>query len=360
MLINRLDLLRCLQTVTKVVQQKSAIPILGGVSLFSENDLLRVRGTDLETSMETQCVCQGDLKVVLPAKVLLDIVSKLSSDTVEITTNGEAAEIKCGRSHYTISAMDYESYPVFPEIKAEPFFIPLAELKKAINLTIFSVSNDETRGPLTGLCLDLTKKKLLATDGHRLSIAQNLKVSGEGQFILPLKTAKELSKINGGTYQVKAGEGQIEFTVESPQYVKLTSRLIEGEFLEIETVVPEEFETIFFFNYEPLIETLNRINIIRPQSALFNLREKTFYAKSPEYGSVQEQIEFWYEKEGALEKFSFNPKFLIDPLSVMGSGQVIIKTNGELAPMVLEERGNEDWKYLFMPLHIQEVENNGQ
>jgi len=354
MLINRFDLLRCLQTVIKVVQQKVSIPILSSVSLFSENNLLWVRGTDLEAGMEAQSVCQGDLKIILPAKMLLDIVSKLSNDTVEIIAQNGTAEIKCGRSHYTISAMDFENYPIFPEIKADSFSIPLAELKKAINLTLFSASNDETRGPLTGLCLDLTKKTLSATDGHRLSIAQNLKVSGGGQFILPFKTAKELSKINGGTYQVKAGEGQIEFTVESPQYVKLFSRLIEGEFPSSEGVVPEEFETVFFFNYENLIEALNRINIIQPQSVLFNLKEKTFYAESPEYGSIQEQIEFWYEKEGKLEKFSFNPKFLIDPLNVMKGGQVIIKANGEINPMIVEERGNDDWKYLFMPLKISE------
>ncbi len=121
--------------------------------------------------------------------------------------------------------------------------------------------------------------------------------------------------------------------------------------------MPEEFETVFFFNYENLVEALNRINIIQPQLVLFNLKEKTFYAESPEYGSVQEQIEFWYDREGSLEKFSFNPKFLIDPLSVMKGGQVIIKTNGELKPMILEERGNEDWKYLFMPLNTREEDN---
>ena len=354
MLINRLDLLRCMQTVIKVVQQKGAIPTLSGVSLTAQNNLLQVRGTDLEAGMEAQSVCQGDLKIVLPAKMLLDIVSKLSNDTVEIIAQNGTAEIKCGRSHYTISAMDYENYPVFPEIEADPFSIPLAELKKAINLTLFSVSNDETRGPLAGLCLDLTKKTLSATDGHRLSIAQNLRVAGEGQFILPFKTAKELSKINGGTYQVKAGEGQIEFTVESPQYVKLFSRLIEGEFPSSEGVMPEEFETVFFFNHENLIEALNRINIIQPQSVLFNLKEKTFYADSPEFGSAQEQIEFWYDKEGTLEKFAFNPRFLIEPLTVMKGGQVIIKANSEIHPMVLEERGVDDWKYLFMPLKIEE------
>jgi len=354
MFINRLDLLRCIQTVIKVIPQRGAIPTLSGVSLSAQNNLLQVRGTDLETGMEVQSMCQGEIQTILPAKMLLDITSKLSGDSIEISVKEGTAEIKCGRSHYKLSAMDFENYPIFPEIEADPLSFPLAELKKAINQTIFSVAQEEFRGPLTGLCLDLTKKTLSATDGHRLSIAQNLKVSGEGQFILPFKTAKELSKINGGTYQVKAGEGQIEFTVESPQYVKLFSRLIEGEFPSSEGVMPEEFETVFFFNHENLIEALNRINIIQPQSVLFNLKEKTFYAESIEYGSVQEQIEFWYEKEGKLEKFSFNPKFLIDPLTVVKSGQVIIKANGEISPMVLEERGNEDWKYLFMPLKIEE------
>ena len=354
MLINRLDLLRCIQTVIKVIPQRGAIPTLSGVSLSAQNNLLQVRGTDLETGMEAQSICQGDIKTVLPAKMLLDIVSKLSNDTVEITMKEGTAEIKCGRSHYKLSAMDYENYPVFPEIEADPFSIPLAELKKAINLTLFSVSNDETRGPLTGLCLDLTKKTLSATDGHRLSIAQNLKVAGEGQYIIPAKTAKEISRLNGGTLQVKAGEGQVEFTVESPQYVKIFSRLIEGEFPSVDGVMPEGFDTIFFFNHEPLLEALKRINIIQPDSIVFNLKTKTFAAESNENGTAQDQVEFWYEKEGILEQFAFNPKFLIDPLNVMKGGQVVIKVNGEIEPMVLEERGVDDWKYLFMPLKIRE------
>ena len=116
MLINRLDLLRCMQTVIKVVQQKGAIPTLSGVSLCSENNLLQVRGTDLETGMEAQSVCQGALKTVLPAKMLLDIVSKLSNDTIEITVKEGTAEIKCSRSHYKLSAMYFENYTIFPEI----------------------------------------------------------------------------------------------------------------------------------------------------------------------------------------------------------------------------------------------------
>jgi DNA polymerase-3 subunit beta len=354
MYINRLDLLRCMQTIIKVIPQRGSIPTLSGVFLSAQNNLLTVRGTDLEVGMEAQSVCQGDLKIVLPAKMLLDIVSKLSNDTVEIIAQNGTAEIKCGRSHYTISAMDFENYPIFPEIEADPLSFPLAELKKAINLTLFSASNNETRGPLTGLCLDLTKKTLSATDGHRLSIAQNLRVAGEGQFILPFKTAKELSKINGGTYQVKAGEGQIEFTVESPQYVKLFSRLIEGEFPSSEGVVPEEFETIVFFNRENLLDSLSRINIIKPESVYFDLDRKLLRAESPENGFAQEEIEFWYEKEGKLKQFAFSPQFLIEPLSIMKNGQVFIKANGEVEPMILEERDNNSWMYLFMPLKVRE------
>jgi DNA polymerase-3 subunit beta len=119
-----------MQTVIKVVQQKGAIPTLTGVSLSSENNLLHVRGTDLETGMEAQSVCQGDLKTVLPAKMLLDIVSKLSNDTVEINVQEGTAEIKCGRSHYTISAMDFENYPIFQKSKPIPFLSPWLNSKK--------------------------------------------------------------------------------------------------------------------------------------------------------------------------------------------------------------------------------------
>lgn len=353
MFIDRSDLFRCLQSVIKIIPKNSSIPILSGVALKAKNNILTVRGSDMETGIEVQAACQGELETVLPGKLFFDVVSKLSGDTVEIGLKNEIAEIECGRSHYQIATMDIQNYPLFPEIQADPFVVPLADLNLAIKKSIFCASNDETRGALTGLCLDLKRKTLSATDGHRLSEIRNLQVSGEGQYVIPSKTAKELIKINGGNYHVKAGDGQIEFIVESPQYVKLFSRLIEGEFPSSEGVMPEDFDTIFFFNHENLIEVLNRINIIQPESVILNIKTKTISAESIN-GKAQEQVEFWFEKEGKLERFAFNPQFLIEPLGVMEGGQVIIKANSEIKPMVLEERGVDGWKYLFMPLNISE------
>lgn len=353
MIINRLDLFRCLQTVIKVVPKKGIVSTLAGVSLSARDNLLTMRGTDLETGMETQSVCQGEIQAVLPGKLLLEIVSKLSNDAVEIDIKGDVAEIKCGRSYYKLPATSSDNYPEFPKIESEPFIIPLAEFNQAIRKTIFATSQDETRGSLTGLCLNLTNKTLSATDGHKLSEIQNLSVAGEGQFILPFKTVKELSRINGGTYHVKVGEGQIEFTVESPQYIKLISRLIEGEFPNIDSVMPKEFDTILFFNRESFLDSLNRINIIKPQSVVFDVKNKALIAESADSGTAREEVEFWFEKEGRLEKFAFNPQFLIEPLNVMESGQAFIKANNEIEPMILQERDNEDWKYLFMPLRVR-------
>jgi len=352
MIVNRINLLNCLQSVIKVIPQKGSIPTLTGVALLAENGPLSARGTDLERGMEVRwCACQGEIKTVLPARLLLDIISKCSGSNVEINIQDNTAEIHCGNSHYKISAMNYEDYPVFPEIKAEPFIIPLAEFKKAIEKVIFAVSQDQTRGALTGLCLNLENKSLSATNGFMFSEVQNLNANGKGSFILPFKTAKELLELNGDNLEVKLGEGQVEFITGN---IRLYSRLIEGEFPNTEGLISEEYENIFYFNYEPLFDAIKRINIIKPESVLFNLKEKTFYAESPECGSVQEYIEFWYEKEGTLERFAFNPKFLIEPLSRMESGQVLIKANGEIKPIVIEERGNKDWKYLFMPLKANE------
>jgi DNA polymerase-3 subunit beta len=352
MIVNRINLLNCLQKVIKVIPQRNAFLTLTGVALLAEDGPLSIRGTDLELGIEVRwCACQGEIKTVLPAKLFLDIISKCSGSNVEIEVQDNTAEIHCGNSHYKISAMNYEDYPTFPEIGTKPFIIPLDEFKKAIEKVVFAVSQDQTRGALTGLCLDLEKKTLSATNGFMFSEVQNLNVNGKGNFILPFKTAKELLELNGDNLEVKLGEGQVEFIAGN---IRLFSRLIEGEFPSTEGLISEEYENIFYFNYEPLTEALKRINIIKPESVLFNLKEKTFYAESPEFGSIQEQIEFWYEKEGKLEKFSFNPKFLIDPLNVIKGGQVIIKANSEIHPMVLEERGVDDWKYLFMPLKIEE------
>ncbi len=354
MIVNRINLLHCLQSVIKVIPQKGSIPTLTGMALVAENGPLSVRGTDLERGMEVRwCACQGEIKTVLPARLFLDIVSKCSGSNVEIEVQNNVAEINCGNSHYKISAMNYEDYPAFPEIETKPFIIPLAEFKKAIDKTIIAVSQDQTRGALTGLCFNLEKKTLSATDGFMFSEVQNLNVNGKGSFILPFKTAKEILALNGDNLEVKVGEGQVEFIAGN---IRLFSRLIEGEFPSTVGIMPEEYENIFYFNYEPLFEALNRINIIKPEVVLFNLKEKTFYAESPECGSVQEQVEFWYEKEGVLEKFAFNPKFLIEPLLVMKSGQVLIKANGEIKPMIMEEQGDKNWKYLFMPLKTEEEE----
>ena len=117
MICDRTLLANAVAGVSKAVTQRSSIPVLEGILMKAEGFSLTLTGYDLEmgitTSIEANVLEPGE--VVLSAKLLGDMVRRLSSSEVEITaTETNATTIKGGITEFDIMGMNPGDFPELP------------------------------------------------------------------------------------------------------------------------------------------------------------------------------------------------------------------------------------------------------
>ncbi|MFM9164572.1 MAG: DNA polymerase III subunit beta, partial [Solirubrobacterales bacterium] len=85
------ELLEHLQTLARVASARSAIQALAGVEIDATDKGIELRATDQELSLRVPL--QGNVAqpgtVVLPARLLLDVVRQLPGDTVSLEYRGK-------------------------------------------------------------------------------------------------------------------------------------------------------------------------------------------------------------------------------------------------------------------------------
>ena len=188
--------------VSKAVIPSSAVPVLQGILLKAEGLKLELTGYDLEMSITT--TVQANIiepgEIVLPAKLLSDMVRNLAAEEIEISSDDTlATHIKSGITEYDLMGLSAADFPELPSPGAdEAFSIDAAELSMMIRSTIYAVSTDDKKPAHTGELFSIEPGELtvVALDGFRLAIAKHpIATEREISIVVPAKTAGEVARL---------------------------------------------------------------------------------------------------------------------------------------------------------------------
>ena len=178
MICDRTLLSNAVAGVSKAVTQRSSIPVLEGILMKAEGFSLTLTGYDLEmgitTSIEANVLEPGE--VVLSAKLLGDMVRRLSSSEVEITaTETNATTIKGGITEFDIMGMNPGDFPELPSPGADHTLdLETPTFREMVETTLFAVSQDDKKPAHTGelFAIEPDKLTVVALDGYRLAIIE--------------------------------------------------------------------------------------------------------------------------------------------------------------------------------------------
>ncbi len=184
--VERAPLLAALRRAKRTVERRSIIPILSHLLLRLMDGGLQITATDLDMEIVETIKAEGEAgeAITLPAHTLADIVAKLPDGAqVQIELKGDRgdATIRAGRSRFTLGTLPAMEFPDLAKVDtAASFSVKGAELAEAIDRVEFAISTEETRCYLNGIYLhpaprergEPAKLRLVATDGHRLSLAE--------------------------------------------------------------------------------------------------------------------------------------------------------------------------------------------
>jgi DNA polymerase-3 subunit beta len=356
------DLLNAINIVQKAVSSKTTLEILKGILIEVKEDSVKLTGYDLnmaiEIVIEAQVEEQG--KMVLDSRLFGEIVRKLPDATIDFAVKDNFIEINCLHSNFKLTSYNSEDYPKIPIIEnSQKMSFNQDLFKNLIKQTLFAVSTDETRPILTGSLLETGNGKMtmVSIDGYRMALKSvNIENIESSKTVIPGKTLSEIIKIlNSSSDQeaiVEITDKYIAFEIEG---IRLISKILEGEFIKYEQIIPTEFNTQIKINAIELHKAIDRASLMAREmrSATVKMSFQDQYVEISsisEVGSVKDKVNIILD--GERLEIGFNPRYLSDVLRVIESEEVVLELSSSLSPCIIRPTNDDQYTYLVLPVRM--------
>lgn len=143
---------------------------------------------------------------------------------------------------------------------------------------------------------------------------------------------------------------------------KIVTRLLEGEFLDYEKVIPKIWETRVRANKKELQESFERVSLISmstiekerkyPVKVSIDIGKVIISCKN-QAGDAKEEL--FLGSEGKNLEVGFNPKYFLDALKAIEDEEVFIEFGSSLSPSIIKSvEDTGDYIYMILPIRIQE------
>jgi len=354
-----------LQTVTRAASTRSAVQALSGVHVQAKEGAIELRATDMEIGLRLPL--DGDVvrdgAVVLPARLLVDVVRALPAETVsiELRPAEQDVELVGGGATFHIRTLRLEDFPPFPDAEGDGRVqVPGPAFVETVLKVARSASRDETRPVLTGILVSASgdELRMVATDSYRLSVKETrLESPLEGEFEanVPARALQELTRIvqQGAAEDLTVSVRANQVVFEAAGVV-LSSRLIDGQFPNYRQLLPDAYEHELRLDGPEITDVVRRISLLAQKNAPLRLAfaegELTVSARTPDVGEAREAVPVPFQGE-PLE-IGFNPEFLRDGLEAVESGDVMLKLISPLRPGLIQAADGSGFQYLLMPIRL--------
>jgi DNA polymerase-3 subunit beta len=360
-------ILAALQAVAGIVERRHTLPILANVLIRKTGEHIELTTSDLEIQVRTQAELGGDagnFATTVGARKLIDILRSMPSDqVVTLSASQNKLTLQGGKSRFTLQTLPADDFPLVQEAAdfGPAFSVPQKVLKGLISQVHFAMAVHDIRYYLNGILFVAEGKSLtlVATDGHRLALAQaTLDVEiPKQEVILPRKTVLELQRLlrddkEDGLIEMRFAGNQAKFGFAGMEFV---TKLVEGKFPDYNRVIPKNHKNAVTLGRAPFLASLQRAAILTSEKfkgVRVNLEPGTLRIASSnaEQEEAKEELEIDYG--GDTIEIGFNVTYLIDALTNMAQDMVKIElqdTNSSALITVPEQAG---FKYVVMPMRI--------
>jgi DNA polymerase-3 subunit beta len=357
---SRSDLAVALGTVARALSSRGTVQVLGGIHLQGSEGRLTLAATDMEISLRASIAgsVSGDAAVVVPGRLLADLVRLLPDETVTLAyEEGEGVvTVESGSHSSRLNVFSAEDFPRLPPLDVSLQRVDAPALLETIEKVGRAASRDESRPVLTGILVRFEGGDLVmaATDSYRLAVKETVLSSPgpELEAIIPARALQELARLSAGAEDVGLGVHE-NYVIFAAGDAWLTSRRIDGQFPNYRQLLPETFEAELTVPREALLEVVRRAGLMAQRNAPLRLRfsegELTVSAQTQDVGEARESLQIDYAGDDL--EIGFNPDFLRDGLEAVSGETVQLKLINPLRPGLIASPDDSFW-YLIMPIRL--------
>ena len=362
------ELLKGVNIVSKAVPTRTTMPVLECILIDASKGQIVLTANDMEIGIET--IIDGTIGepgiIALDARFFGEVVRKLPSNDVTISVDERfQTRITCESTDFTITGKSGEDFAKIPAVaRNNPVIVSQFTLKEIVRQTTFTVTDyNQANKMMTGQLFEITGDmlKVVALDTSRISIRNiKLKESYEDKkVIVPAKTLNEISKIIGGgtedMVEIFFTDNHIIFEFENTTMV---SRLIDGEFFNIDHMFSGSYDTKMVINKKQLIESIDRSTLMLLKEAekkpiVMDIEDtRVTLSMNSFIGKMKDEIVI--KKTGKDLRIGFNPRFFLDALRVIDDDEITVYFVDHRSPCFIKNE-DESYIYVILPVNIQEA-----
>lgn len=364
---DRDQLLRKISNIQSILDRGSSLHILNHFLLDVNKEGSFIMATDLETAykepVEVDIEIEG--KICIHGKKFFEIIKEMEGTISLEVIDGNWLKIIAGKSLIKLACLSPEDFPLWPQLEGHTeISIPMNELLRIIDRTIYATRESDSRFFLKGLLFNLTAEGILtvvATDTHRLALVKNpieFKEKGELEDSLDILISKraiaEIKKALSNEdkkLDITIGKNHICFNIKD---IEILVRKVEGTFPNYENAIPIAFEKELYLNRNDFIKSLKKVSAMSKNTGYtvkFNIKKDsmTLSASDPDYGEAIDEIDVDFRNDESFD-IAFNAQYLIEAAEKMSGDGIVFKFIDPHKASLLCEEGKEDYKCVIMPL----------
>ena len=359
--IKREVLANTLSDFALILKENPIKPILSGLKIEVKDNKITFIGTNLESSLirtvEGEITEEGT--VIVKPQLILEYVKLLEIENIEIIS--EENTLKIHQAEFVILSDD--GYPKVKEVLP----IEITKTNKEILLNGLEKCKFSAYPLAENLALNciriLFKNKyteFVSTDSYRLTyLKEDISCSMEKEFSVPLESVNAVTRLLkevNSEISVGFSDNMLVLTWENSYF---STRTIDLPFPDFKGILSYNgFDKAMEFNTNEFKSALKKVMTVAKTSyetkygAVFEFKNKTLVIKTYSgKGKITQKVNML--KEGEDFKGSLNTKFLLDFLGNI-SNNVIIRGTNASSMFEISEFGNENYKYILMPLALRD------
>lgn len=370
--VNSKELEKLLSKIIPAVPTRTPMPILENFLFEIKDGQLTIYATDLEISLKSSLniVTEDNIKIVVPARLLSDIVRSLKETTIHFKfMSNKKINLVTDTGKYTISYLDADEFPEIPSVDADKTAKDLnevvingVELRQAFEKSSFAMSKEEMRPAMMGTLFEFTDDGLrfVATDGHRLVnlLKRNVKAAFNQQYVIPERAVSVLLKVlDEKEVKIHLTKAYVSFKLND---IELITRLIAQKYPDYSSVIPLENEFLMKINTTDVHDSIRRMMLFSTSSTRrvkFSIKKDSLdiSAEDLDIGASGEE-KVTCEYTGDEMEIGFNSAYVNDILSHLNSEEeIIFKLHSPTKAVIIEpvqKKENQDLMMLLMPVRL--------
>ncbi|MBM3655873.1 MAG: DNA polymerase III subunit beta [Actinobacteria bacterium] len=355
--------------VSRSLSTRPIMTALLGILIEAGSDIT-LNASDLETSAKSSFIAEIKEKgrALVPGRLLAEISKTLPNKPVSFNLEGSRVLVTVGSAKYTLPTLPINEYPNLPVMPDTSGSIASDLFATAVNQVAVAAGRDDSLPTLTGIHIDINKEVITfaATDRYRLAVREiNWTPNNPEEAttaLLRARTLADAAKIISSSRNISfsvapnpSNERLIGFTTEQKS---MTSRQLDGTFPPYRHLLPSESIATAVIEVATLLDSVRRVALVTDKTVPLRLKfsgnSLHLEAGAGDEATATEELQISYA--GEVISIAFNPTFLTDGLSALGTTYVNIAFTGSNKPAILSGKNKIDgeidssYRYLLMPM----------